>query len=161
MRGRPPKPTEVKRAQGNPGKRKLNEQEPDFEKALPKPPSHLNKSARAEWKRVAQELHNKGVLTQMDRAVLAAYAQAYGRWHEAEEKVNELGFVVKTAMGNLVQNPYLSIANRAMQDMTRIAAEFGMTPASRTRVKAEGEKKKSLAEELFGPGVSDGEAQGQ
>jgi len=161
MRGRPPKPTEVKKAQGNPGKRKLNNQEPAFEKTLPKPPDHLNKEARAEWKRVARELHEKGVLTKMDRAVLAAYAQAYGRWREAEKKVNELGFVVKTAMGNLVQNPYLSIANRAMQDMTRIAAEFGMTPASRTRVKAEGEKKKSLAEELFGPGVSDGEAQGQ
>ena len=95
----------------------------------------------------------------MDRAVLAAYAQAYGRWREAEKKVNELGFVVKTAMGNLVQNPYLSIANRAMQDMTRIAAEFGMTPASRTRVKADGEKKKSLAEELFGTAVSDGETE--
>jgi P27 family predicted phage terminase small subunit len=159
MRGRKPKATEIKRAQGNPGKRKLNDSEPQFEKVIPTPPAHLNRRAKAEWRRVIVELHKSGVLTTMDRAALAAYASAYARWSEAEEKVNASGMVLKTAMGNLVQNPYLSIANRAMLDMTRIAAEFGMTPTSRTRVKVEGEKKKSLAEELFGTAVSDGETQ--
>lgn len=161
MRGRKPTPSAVKRAQGNPGKRPINNEEPKFDAGLPKPPSHLSKEARAEWRRVASELHRAGVITTMDRAALAAYAQAYGRWSEAEKKVNELGFVVKTGLGNLVQNPYLSVANRAMQDVVKIAAEFGLTPASRTRVKASGEKKKSLAEELFGPGVSDGEAESE
>ena len=50
--------------------------------------------------------------------------------------MTKLGTVVKTTNGNLIQNPYLSIANRAMMDMARLAVEFGMTPSSRSRVKS-------------------------
>jgi len=50
----------------------------------------------------------------------------------------------------LIPNPYLTIANRAMDDMRRFAVEFGMTPASRTRVKtADAAPEMSLAEMLF------------
>ena len=42
--------------------------------------------------------------------------------------------VIKTASGNLIQNPFLGIANHAMDQMLKIAAEFGMTPSSRSRL---------------------------
>ena len=44
------------------------------------------------------------------------------------------GPVVKTKAGNLVQNPYLAVANRAMDQMLLYARELGMTPSSRSRI---------------------------
>ncbi len=37
------------------------------------------------------------------------------------------GLMIKTTNGNPIQNPLVGIANRAMVDMVRYAAEFGMT----------------------------------
>lgn len=148
--GRPAKPTAIKRLTGNPGKRALNEREPQPRRALPPCPRWLSARARAEWRRLARELYDAGVLTTVDRAALAGYCVAFARWQEAEEVVSAKGMVVKTTNGNLIQNPYLTIANRAMDDMRRFAVEFGMTPASRTRVQvAETERELSLAEMLF------------
>ncbi len=43
-------------------------------------------TAKAEWKRLAGEVHRLGIVSQLDRAALA-YCQAYGRWAEAEKKL--------------------------------------------------------------------------
>jgi P27 family predicted phage terminase small subunit len=74
----------------------------------------------------------------LDRAALAAYCQAYGRWVEAEEKVREFGAVIKAPSGFPIQSPYLGIANTAMRQMRDFLTEFGMTPASRTRIEISG-----------------------
>ncbi|MEM8595015.1 MAG: phage terminase small subunit P27 family [Pseudomonadota bacterium] len=136
MRGRRPKPTALKRAAGNPGKRKLNDAEPAPPEGLPDAPPHLSDHARAEWDRVAETLHDMGVLTKVDRAGLAAYCQAYGRWVEAEEKLKETPALVKTPSGYVQQSPWLSVSNKQLELMGRYMSEFGMTPASRSRVAA-------------------------
>ena len=46
-----------------------------------------------------------GVLTVIDRAVLAAYCQSYGRWVEAEEKLAETPTIFKTPSGYVQQSP--------------------------------------------------------
>ena len=75
-----------------------------------------------------------GLLTDVDRAALAAYCQAWARWIEAEEAIREHGMVVETDKGNLIQSPYVGIANQAMKQMRAFLVEFGMTPSSRSRV---------------------------
>jgi P27 family predicted phage terminase small subunit len=150
MAGRKPKPTALKELAGNPGKRALNRREPKPASGLPPCPRHLTGEARKEWRRMGGELARMGVVTAVDRAALAAYCQAWARWVEAEGQVAKLGTIVKTANGNLIQNPYLAVANRAMEQMTRLAAEFGMTPSSRSRVQVQaGEDGPSLADLLF------------
>ena len=72
MRGRKPKPTRLKLLEGNPGKRRINGQEPQPPWTLPSCPAHLSPSAKAEWKRLAKTLNAVGLLTQVDRAALAA-----------------------------------------------------------------------------------------
>jgi phage terminase small subunit len=89
MRGRKPKPTHLKLLEGNPGRRPLNIGEPRPQAKIPTCPAHLSPSAKAEWKRLAHMLHRLGVITELDRAALAAYCQAYGRWVEAERKLKE------------------------------------------------------------------------
>jgi phage terminase small subunit len=87
MPGRRPKPTAIRRLEGNPGKRAWNHHEPEPPDAQPRCPGHLSPVAQREWRRLAGTLHKMGVLTTVDRAALAGYCAAYGRWAEAEERL--------------------------------------------------------------------------
>lgn len=142
MSGPPPKPTKLKQLEGNPSRRLLNENEPDPIPIIPTCPKFIKGAARREWTRIVPELYQLGLLTKIDRTALAGYCQCYGRWYEAEEQINELGrlskdklkFLYKTTNENLVMNPLLSVANKAMEQMHKFLIEFGMTPASRSRI---------------------------
>lgn len=136
MRGRKPTPTPLRILRGNPGKRALNRNEPTPAPTIPEAPAHLTPAALEEWDRIAPVLLEQGLLTDLDRAGLAAYCVAYARWIEAEESVRKLGVLVKSPNGFPVHSPYLAIANRAMEQMQRLLAEFGMSPSSRSRVTA-------------------------
>jgi phage terminase small subunit len=50
-------PTALKVVMGNPGKRPLNQLEPKPRLAIPSCPAHLHATAKAEWKRLARQLH--------------------------------------------------------------------------------------------------------
>ena len=151
MRGRKPKPTAIKELEGNPGKRALNHKEPQPREGLPSRPAHLHGAAAIEWNRVVKELQEMGVLTRVDRAVLASYCVAYGHWVDAEQHLQEEGAVIETTFGNKVQNPYLSISKRSMDQMVKFAAEFGMTPSSLSRLKSEAPTEaEELEKMLFG-----------
>jgi phage terminase small subunit len=95
MRGRKPKPTHLKLLEGNPGRRGPNAGEPQPAQRVPTCPSHLCPPAKAEWKRLAAQLTVLRILTDLDRAALAAYCQAYGRWVEAERKLHPLDMCSK------------------------------------------------------------------
>jgi P27 family predicted phage terminase small subunit len=143
--GRKPKPTQLKLVTSNPGKRTLNRKEAKTKAATPAPPAHLTADAVEEWNRVATELFNLGILSEIDRAALAAYAMTYGRWVQAERAIARMaekdqltgGLMIKTSNGNAIQNPLVGTANKAAADMMRYAAEFGMTPSARSRISAE------------------------
>lgn len=156
-RGPAPKPTALKMRQGNPGKRAINQGEPKPRAAAPRVPPHLAAEARACWKRTVRILSAANLMTVADQGILALYCQAWARWVSAEEQVEKIGEVVKTKSGNLIQNPYLSVANRAMDQMLVYGRELGLSPSSRTRlsVKIE-EPRPSLAETLFQMAVKQG-----
>jgi len=148
--GRRPKPTALKKLQGNPGKRKLNNAEPKPELGIPEMPKDLPKAAAAEWRRIVPELAVLGVLTKVDRAALAAYCHAYARWFQAEREVRRHGIVVEepviiTVDGEAVEtgyvrykkNPAVTVSEAAMKIMKGFLVEFGMTPSSRSRVRIE------------------------
>jgi len=134
MRGRRPKPSRMKVLTGNPGKRRLNVAEPMPEPMVPDCPPELGPVARREWDRLAAELGALRILTTLDRAMLAAYCNAYGLWAEAIEAIQKYGTMVKSPSGYPIQSPYVAIANRQAEIMMRIASEFGFTPASRSRI---------------------------
>ncbi len=135
IRGRKPVPTALRELRGNPGKRPGNPDEPQIEASLPDAPAFLKGPALERWTAIAPTLAQMGILTAIDTDALAAYCQVWSRWKEAEMKVQELGQLVKTTNGNLIQSPYVGIANRALSHVRAYEAEFGMTPSSRSRVK--------------------------
>jgi P27 family predicted phage terminase small subunit len=134
MRGRKRKPTVLKVIEGNPGRRPLNGREPRPPGSLPACPSHLSPAARTEWKRLARVLNQIGLLTQIDRTVLAAYCQSYGRWVEAERKLAETPPLLKTPAGYVQVSPWMTIANKQLELMAKFMAEIGLTPSSRCRI---------------------------
>ena len=103
---------------------------------LPPCPAHLSLTTKREWKRVLSELGPIGLATKLDRSALAAYRQVYARWVETEEQIKTHGVLVKGSKGYPVVSPYLQVANKAIQQMRMLLAEFGMTPSARTRVSA-------------------------
>jgi P27 family predicted phage terminase small subunit len=129
---------------GNPGKRPLNMDEPHPEPVIPKCPPELGPRARAEWDRLCHPLGSLRLLTDLDRAALAAYCGAYALWAEATEAIQTYGAMVKSPTGYPIQSPYVSIANRQAEIMMRIASEFGFTPASRSRISTPSEQQRSL-----------------
>ncbi|HZK10459.1 MAG TPA: phage terminase small subunit P27 family [Clostridia bacterium] len=134
-RGRKPKPTALKVLEGNPGKRPLNNKEPQPEKKAPRCPSWLEPEAKKEWKRMAKTLEAIGVLTQIDKAAFAGYCQAYARWKEAEEFLSKHGTIFKTPSGYIQQVPQVSIAQTYLKVMKDFCSEFGLTPSARTRIR--------------------------
>ncbi|MGH6897699.1 MAG: P27 family phage terminase small subunit [Geminicoccaceae bacterium] len=96
MRGRKPLPSNVVRLRGNPGKRRLNDAEPRPAPRVPTCPACLGDEARKEWQRLARELSALGLLTGLDRAMLAAYCQAHALWVEAVASIERYGTMVKS-----------------------------------------------------------------
>jgi P27 family predicted phage terminase small subunit len=143
MPGPAPKPTALKLIQGNPGKRPLN-------KAEPKPgidsgycPRHLRGHAAAEWRRVVPELRRMGLLTVLDRTALEAYCSEYALYRQAATLLEEHGLTFITKKGYVQQRPEVAIAQKALAAMRAFMTQFGMTPASRTKVSARMEEEES------------------
>ena len=152
--GRKPKPTAVKILEGNPGKRKLNEHEPQPQRKAPPCPKWLEPEAKKEWRRLAKTLEAMGVLTDADMAAFAGYCQAYARWKEAEERITDRGLVIRTPSGYPQQVPYISIAQQYLKLMQQFAEQFGLTPAARSRIIAGNGEGKAVddLDELLGEG---------
>jgi len=139
-RGRKAIPSPLKLLRNNPGKRPLPRGEPQPARDLPTPPAHLGALAVLEWERVAPELHRIGVLTMVDRAVLAGYCDAYERWALARQVIEVEGLFVSSPNGYRIAHPALSVANTAKATMLKYMIELGLTPASRVKL-AKGEPK--------------------
>ncbi len=138
-KGRKRKPSNIHKLHGNPGKRARNTKEPQPTVCIPKPPKHISRLAKREWRRVTPHLEQLGILSEIDSTALAAYCQSYSRWVSAEKKLALYGEIVKSPNGYPIQSPYLAVSNTALKFMRDFATEFGMTPSSRSRVSITGE----------------------
>lgn len=134
-RGPPPTPTEVLRLRGS-WRAKEREGEVVFPPGRPSCPAFLSKEAKAEWKRQARALEAAGILASVDRAVLAAYCEAWAEFVDMRKRLDETGPLVKAASGNIVTNPLVTQKNRAVARLVALAGHFGFSPSARARIKA-------------------------
>jgi P27 family predicted phage terminase small subunit len=141
MRGRKPKPTAQRVLEGNPGKRPLNEDEPRPPLLAPEEvvvPAELAANTRAaeEWTRLVPMLQKARQITEADRSALVALCTEWARYLDATARVMTSGMIVKSPSGYPMTNPYLPIARQALAACNRLWPELGLTPSSRSRVKA-------------------------
>jgi P27 family predicted phage terminase small subunit len=151
MRGRKPKPTAIKLVTGNPGRRPTPPDEPEPPVGIPKCPPHLDAEAKREWRRMARELDDLGMLTTIDRAVFASYCQAWSTWRQALKTVQKVGMVIRAKErvtekpdGSIVRtggvpmvNPLYKLIDAENAKMMKALTEMGMSPSSRSRVRVE------------------------
>ena len=88
------------------------------------------------------------MLTEVDQAAFASYCQAYARWKEAEEFMTQHGTIVKTKSGYWQQVPQVSIAQTYLKIMNKIAEQFGLTPAARSRITAGADMKDAAVDDM-------------
>jgi P27 family predicted phage terminase small subunit len=122
MRGRKPKPSYLRVLDGTD---KTGRRSVQAERRIPTCPAHISPSGKAEWKRLSHLLYDLGVITTLDRAVLAGYCQAYGRWVEAERKLKESPALLKMPSGYGQQNPWLTISDKQLELMHKIYVRVG------------------------------------
>lgn len=81
------------------------------------------------------------VLTRIDTYALSRYCHLWARWRKLERTIADHGETssIETKHGSYEQQrPEVGIANKLMVLLARLEAEFGMTPASRSRVEVSG-----------------------
>jgi P27 family predicted phage terminase small subunit len=125
IRGRKPKPSNLHALHGNPGKRARNPYEPNPTTAVPHCPGRLDTEARREWRRVVRELRTLGLVSKLDRAVLAAYCVAWSRWVALESHLAQVkakkgveGLLATARSGYQMPHPLLTVAGMAARTPT-------------------------------------------
>lgn len=163
--GRRALPASVHQMRGNPSKLSVEqmaagETAPRIPYEIPDCPRHLDKEARLEWDRITPLLVIGGLLTQYDRAVCAAYCQAWGEWVRWETRLKLLlkGKHIDEVLIESTPSGYKQVAamclarDRAVDRMLRAAKEFGLTPASRIQ--------QTTGQQMALPGVPDDPMEG-
>jgi P27 family predicted phage terminase small subunit len=133
-RGPAPIPTAIKKLKGNPGRRPLNEAEPQPQAGVPDCPEHLDEIARREWEQLIPILRGMKVLTTADYIALGNLCQAYSTQIKAQKQLARSGLLYKTRSGYVQQSPLLGIITAQTTIVNNLLREFGLTPSSRTRI---------------------------
>jgi P27 family predicted phage terminase small subunit len=133
-RGPIPKSNEQEILEGNPSKRPLRKELPKSRPGSTTYPAWLSSAAKREWKRLTPELARMGLLTKLDRNILAGYCAAFAMWQETQEVLSKQGTVYVSPKGKLEIRPEMEVAKTIGEMMQRFAAELGLTPTSRARM---------------------------
>lgn len=102
----------------------------------PECPDWLDEEAKKEWARIVPPLAAKCLLTPVDAATLAAYCQAYSSYKAAELTVRQEGRTMENAKGEIKLHPLARYSLQLLAEIRRLGAEYGLSPASRTRINA-------------------------
>jgi P27 family predicted phage terminase small subunit len=152
---RRPKPTALKILEGNRGHRKLDPStEFTLAPGLPEKPKYMGRAASREWDWISASLVALGVLTPLDGKALSEYCKAFSLaevyYREAIKRPMVEEFV-RDKDGNIIEtrmkpNSAIAAWKVASSLCKSFLIEFGLTPASRTRLKIEMPKAKTPEE---------------
>lgn len=151
-RGPTPRPAALKKLQGTFRPDRDEETGAGLPDNMPRCPTFLSDTARAEWRRLASQLHEAGILKNVDRAALAAFCDSYGRFADLTAALVNEPLTFTTQTGYQSPNPKVKMAATAKSDMLKWASQLGLTPSARGRIVLDGNKKpkeKTLADQLF------------
>ncbi len=157
---RRPKPTAIRKLEGNVGHhRAIPGEEPKPQVGVPEMPKGMGLAAKRHWRNYVHNLMQSGVLTVVDGAALAeacksaALAEIYFKKVIAKPTVNlpifdkDGAIVAWKEVANPLANDYIKMS----KNQKSYQIEFGLTPASRVKLRVE--KKPDAEQEL--PSVSE------
>lgn len=107
------------------------------EKLFPHP--ELTGKAWKIYKIIAQEFISRNVLEDINDALVSAYALELGTYYDQMEAIRIEGVLieVETKQGTVrMVNPRRKVASDCLEKATKLANQFGLTPASRAKIAA-------------------------
>ena len=139
-RGPAPKPTKLKVLEGNPGKRPLNQNEPEFKEADFTCPDNINEYGQQAWDHLYPVLSEKGLLTQADRIMFEQLCYWYGIFRKCHddleangsdyyERYDENGYLSYAA-----QHPAAIRQREASNKLITLSGHFGLSPSGRSSI---------------------------
>lgn len=152
--GRPRKAPEVRRLEGNPGKRPILDPVVTASGSVVAP-DHLSEDAKACIEVIKRSLPPK-TYAACDAFLLAAYASAWAEHKRCVEEVNKPEFkrVEAGSQGQPVLNPWLKHMNEQARLLQSIGARLFLDPVARAALKLPDEKPASKFDGLIGQNES-------
>ena len=155
MAGRRPKPMHLHLVQGT---TRTDRHKPDGAsqppRTVPAPPSHLSRYAREAWGSFAPLLSRMGILTPADALALERLCDCYSEIRECQLVIEIAGgptYETRNVAGERMYRSRPEAAKLADADRRFRAwlIEFGLTPAARTKVKADGARTADPLDKYF------------
>ena len=157
-KGFPPAPTALKILRGNPGKRALPKREPKPQLCRPSLPEWLDavdSATKIIFDSIVDRLAVCKVLTENDLEAVAHLADNEALYRRLRITL-ETGFTYETTtmQGDVMQRPRpeWAMLMEVKRQIAQQLQQFGMTPASRTKIETVGPEEKSGLEEFLGSG---------
>jgi P27 family predicted phage terminase small subunit len=137
-RGTPRTPTKILAMRGS-WRAKHRDAEPTPPPLAPRAPAWLDAEGKKLWRLWWKRLSACGMLTQVDEVAFARYCQTLARWIKMELFIQKHGEVypLRNATGAVTSFaifPQVGIYLRLSDQLCRMEAAFGLTPASRASV---------------------------
>lgn len=144
--GRKPAPTALLKLRGSANTTRLTQERayepmPQGELIDEEPPDDLTDTQMDIWRYAVMNMP-RGVMKRIDRDLLKAWVEAADRHNTARlmqamlDRDTKLKLLIKTPNG-FEASPYNDILDKTSTKMIRLAQEFGFSPASRPRIKAD------------------------
>lgn len=153
IRGRKPKPTELKKALGNPGGRPLNDREPVPPAGNMDPPAWMDGDTLRVWERLMPIMRGMGVASIADVDAIARYCDHVVLWVRSRDFLHKNGSTFPLRArdpikkrgpdgAEVLEYPVLGVAQwpqvAEYRNLSRLLlafeAEFGLTASSRSRI---------------------------
>lgn len=100
--------------------------------SVPAAPSWLPKEGKTEWRRVMPQLVAGGKIAKHELGTVEAYCLSVAQMRQAEAVVAEKGMTFESESGPK-RRPETTILKENLEASRRLAAELGLTPASRAK----------------------------
>ncbi len=97
-------------------------------------PSWLDREGKAEWKRVVPELDRLGLLSKLDRAVLAAYCDVWSKFVGLRKVLKDDGLIGVGHRGRPVKHPGWQMYRDSLSLCLKLWTQLALTPNARLRM---------------------------
>lgn len=108
------------------------------------PPDWLSDKAALEFDRVVREAAELGMLDNLDLAVLAVYADNYGRYANAAAQLNIHGPIGETQNGYKTPSPWLTVLNQSAKNIFSCSTKLGLSVTDRLKLIVPTKEEKSV-----------------
>lgn len=135
--GRKPLPTQLKIVTGNPGKRKVNKNEPVAPTERPQPPAHLSVKEKRHFVEICDFLEGMKILSSADKYTIelaAHYWEDYLITKKAVKKARFQDAFDKEGNKTVKSHPSVAQRNASVKMLNSLLGELGLTPTARTRL---------------------------